>query len=117
MIRQNGMNTRVDAGKLCASACTYAFTGGVKRTIDPSAVIQFHPVTINSKPKGWTDKHFYSGGQWQGIRTVRNYVGYIGLHNAEAFSEFLQKIYANTWHNQVYTANYGELVKTGFITE
>ena len=46
LIRDRGMNTRVDAN--CSSACATAFIGGVERTLGPDAQLGFHQYRIDA---------------------------------------------------------------------
>jgi hypothetical protein len=41
-IRERGMNTLIESGSTCSSACAYAFMGGVVRTIEPNATYGLH---------------------------------------------------------------------------
>ena len=115
IVRAQGLDTEVESGKQCASACTYIYSGGIKRSADDDVVFGFHPATINTVPNGWSEKHVYTSGQYAGLTALKNYVTYIGLEKAYDFSIFLQKVYANTWHNSLYNATKYELIKSGFI--
>ncbi len=41
-LRKAGLATRIPAGAECASACAYAFIGGVFRTVDPKGRVGVH---------------------------------------------------------------------------
>ncbi len=42
LLRQRGLATHLAAGTICASACNFAFMGGVIRSIDPGARFEVH---------------------------------------------------------------------------
>lgn len=46
-LRKSGLATRVPSGASCASACTYAFIGGVFRAVDPTAKVGVHNSTVS----------------------------------------------------------------------
>lgn len=46
-LRKSGLATRVPSGASCASACTYAFVGGVFRAVDPTARVGVHNSTVS----------------------------------------------------------------------
>jgi hypothetical protein len=46
-LRRSGLATRVPSGASCASACTYAFIGGVFRAVDPTAKVGVHNSTVS----------------------------------------------------------------------
>ncbi|RJF76432.1 hypothetical protein D3877_29035 [Azospirillum cavernae] len=46
-LRKSGLATRVPKGASCASACTYAFIGGVFRAVDPTAKVGVHNSTVS----------------------------------------------------------------------
>lgn len=46
-LRKSGLATRVPSGASCASACTYAFIGGVFRAVDPKAKVGVHNSTVS----------------------------------------------------------------------
>lgn len=46
-LRKSGLATRVPSGASCASACTYAFIGGVFRAVDPTARVGVHNSTVS----------------------------------------------------------------------
>jgi hypothetical protein len=45
-LRNRGLATRIVKGAECASACPYAFVGGVVRAIDPGAKVGVHMATL-----------------------------------------------------------------------
>jgi hypothetical protein len=49
LIRRRGLATRVGAGDMCASACVYAFVGGVIREVERDGKIGVHMATV----EGW----------------------------------------------------------------
>jgi hypothetical protein len=51
LIRSRGLATRVGAGDECASACVYAFVGGVIREVEKGGRVGVHMATV----EGWDD--------------------------------------------------------------
>jgi len=55
-IRESGLNTIITEDSKCYSACTYAFMGGVKRTIETGAPFAMHrPFFIKQLPGRYND--------------------------------------------------------------
>lgn len=51
-IREQQLNTFIPKNKKCSSACTYAFMGGVERTIDKDAKFAMHRPYFNEDMSG-----------------------------------------------------------------
>jgi hypothetical protein len=60
-IREKGLNTLVPANGNCYSACTYAFMGGVERTIDGDAPFAMHRSYFDGEVEGKYTEGYTSG--------------------------------------------------------
>lgn len=47
LLRKSGLATRVPSGAICASACAYAFIGGVFRAVDPKGRVGVHNSSVS----------------------------------------------------------------------
>jgi hypothetical protein len=71
-IREKGLNTLVSANGACYSACTYAFMGGVERSIDDNAPFAMHRPYFGEEMDGK-----YTDGYNSGIVTSVMIVSYL----------------------------------------
>lgn len=53
VIRQARLGTRVGAGYMCASSCTFAFLGGVVRRVEPGALYAVHTFFADQRPDSY----------------------------------------------------------------
>jgi len=60
-IRENNLNTLVPEDAICFSACTYAFMGGVNRTIGKNAEFAMHRPFFPEEMEGTYNKGYNSG--------------------------------------------------------
>jgi hypothetical protein len=60
-IREKGINTLVPANGVCYSACTYAFMGGVERSIDGDAPFAMHRPFFNGEMPGKYNEGYNAG--------------------------------------------------------
>jgi hypothetical protein len=89
LIRDYKLNTIVPINAYCYSACTYAFMGGVERTIDVSAEFAMHRPFFNEEMPG-----MYNEGYNSGIITsvlISSYLIEMGLEPNIAIFHLLSK--------------------------
>jgi len=71
LIRERGLNTKVEAKALCASSCPLVFAGGVVREAEADAVVGVHQV-FNGGQARPTAEEAMSGAQNTTVRIVRH---------------------------------------------
>ncbi|MGZ8181125.1 MAG: hypothetical protein ACXWT1_04125 [Methylobacter sp.] len=82
LIRKLGLATRIPSGAICASACSYAFLGGVIRHVDSG---------------GKYGVHMFSQAGSQGlVKNVMNIIKKYGAEGAEKVIRFLEQDAAKT---------------------
>ena len=79
MFRERKLATRVDDE--CASACTFAFLGGVERSISPGGRLGFHRGSF----PGLSDNDMYESN-----RDLRRFL----LYNAKLTPQFVDRVFA-----------------------
>lgn len=79
MFRERKLATRVDDE--CASACTFAFLGGVERSISPGGQLGFHRGSF----PGLSDNDMFESN-----RDMRRFL----LHNAQLTPQFVDRVFA-----------------------
>jgi hypothetical protein len=79
LFRERGLATRVDGD--CASACTFAFLGGVDRSISPGGRLGFHSASFPGM--GESDMH-------ESNRDLRRFL----VHGAKVTQQFADRVFA-----------------------
>jgi len=100
MLRERKLATRVDRG--CASACTLAFLGGVRRTVSPSGRLGFHAASFPGM--GESDMQ-------DANRDIRNFL----IYSARLTPEFARKV-VETPANSIWVPTHEELLAGKVIT-
>lgn len=113
VIRANQVDTFVV--DQCASACTYAFMGGVQRTITDTAKMGYHSFRIDTDTSLNTND-LLQYGQAEGVRAAKEYISYAGEKYALEILHFIDKVYHNTHWSSMYWANPYEMTVIGFAT-
>ena len=115
-IRDAKANTVV-SGK-CASACTYAFMGGVKRWIDESDYeMGYHPAHISEFNGDMTLNDVYDMGQTHAIRTMTRYATFVASGEEWNTMLFIQTVYNTVSYKNMYWASVEELMDAGIVTD
>ena len=115
-IRDAKANTVV-SGK-CASACTYAFMGGVKRWIDESDYeMGYHPAHISEFNGDLTLNDVYDMGQTHAIRTMTRYATFVASGEEWNTMLFIQTVYNTVSYKNMYWASIAELMNAGIVTD
>lgn len=93
-IRAAGANTLVPQNSMCASACTYAFMGGVKRHL--RGTLGYHLVWYSVRdmmvPSKQVAEEFGRGQAW-GVMTVSNFLRFAGKDADYRLASFILDAY------------------------
>ena len=114
-IRNAGAETVVNSSSKCASACTFAFMGGVERWVEDGAKMGYHPASVEDW-QGYTQDQAYGYGQATAIDTALRYAYYAPEGAEFAVLKFINKVYQTTTADEMHWADHDELVKVGFAT-
>ena len=101
----------------CASACTYAFMGGVKRWIKTDTYkMGYHPAHIEQFNGDMGLNEIYDMGQTHAIRTITSYAAYVDSGEEWNLLRFIQRVYNTVSYKEMYWANVDELVEANIVT-
>ena len=116
-IRNEGLDTAVWGD--CLSACTYAFMGGINRYMNLSANMGFHPSWAPTSDNQLTLSELSDIAQHDAVDTVAKFVWYAydGEVDITYTTEFLSKVYSETWSHGMYYATPNELLQANIVTE
>lgn len=116
IIRDLNIETVVGENASCASACTFAFAGGIKRWVHSSADLGYHPASVADWGK-YTQDQAYEYGQETAISTALQYAFYSKAGSEYSVIKFINKVYQTVDADTMYWADHAELLHASLATD